>query len=378
VDDPRTFGRVAAANALNDVFAMGGRPLLALSITAFPEELPTESLAAVLAVQGRNEAREQRNEAVAQERSSRSRELAANALLNLAADPSLSLLLAIEAAETEPTPEAENALRQALLEPQPAAVLAGHDDSVGEVALSADGTLVATSSADGTARVWDAATGEPLAVLRGHRRDVSGVELAPDGGRILTWAQDGTARIWDARRGTPVRTLRDDPDESGRMTDATFGAGGGLVATASFLGGYVAVWDAATGRRISTLELAGESVVDDVDFTPDGERAVGVLQDGTTQLWEVRTGRTLAVLAGHETYVWAVDVSRDGRLLAYQVSDGGSDWTTLRVRDVATGEDLDDELTRFHQEVERFRLDGRVAVGQRPHEHDLRTRARYP
>ena len=36
VDDPRTFGRIAAANALNDVFAMGGRPLLALSVTAFP------------------------------------------------------------------------------------------------------------------------------------------------------------------------------------------------------------------------------------------------------------------------------------------------------------------------------------------------------
>ena len=49
VDDPRTFGRIAAANALNDVFAMGGRPLLALSVTAFPEELPTESLGEILA-----------------------------------------------------------------------------------------------------------------------------------------------------------------------------------------------------------------------------------------------------------------------------------------------------------------------------------------
>ena len=49
VDDPRTFGRIAAANALNDVFAMGGRPLLALSVTAFPEELPTEMLGEVLA-----------------------------------------------------------------------------------------------------------------------------------------------------------------------------------------------------------------------------------------------------------------------------------------------------------------------------------------
>jgi selenide,water dikinase len=47
VDDPAVFGRIAATNALNDVFAMGGSPLLALSIAAFPEELPTEVLAAV-------------------------------------------------------------------------------------------------------------------------------------------------------------------------------------------------------------------------------------------------------------------------------------------------------------------------------------------
>ena len=49
VDDPRTFGAIAATNALNDVFAMGGRPLLALSIAAFPEELPVEVLGEVLA-----------------------------------------------------------------------------------------------------------------------------------------------------------------------------------------------------------------------------------------------------------------------------------------------------------------------------------------
>ncbi len=47
VDDPALFGRIAATNALNDVFAMGGTPLLALSIAAFPEELPTELVAAV-------------------------------------------------------------------------------------------------------------------------------------------------------------------------------------------------------------------------------------------------------------------------------------------------------------------------------------------
>lgn len=47
VDDARTFGEIAAANAMSDVFAMGGRVLFALSIAAFPEELSREVLAEV-------------------------------------------------------------------------------------------------------------------------------------------------------------------------------------------------------------------------------------------------------------------------------------------------------------------------------------------
>jgi selenide,water dikinase len=49
VDDPRTFGEIAAANALSDVFAMGGRVLFALSIAAFPEALPREIMTEVFA-----------------------------------------------------------------------------------------------------------------------------------------------------------------------------------------------------------------------------------------------------------------------------------------------------------------------------------------
>ena len=49
VDDPRTFGEIAAANALSDVFAMGGRVLFALSIAAFPEDLPRDVLAEIFA-----------------------------------------------------------------------------------------------------------------------------------------------------------------------------------------------------------------------------------------------------------------------------------------------------------------------------------------
>jgi selenide,water dikinase len=48
VDDPRTFGEIAAANALSDVFAMGGRVLFALSIAAIPEDMPSDAFRAIL------------------------------------------------------------------------------------------------------------------------------------------------------------------------------------------------------------------------------------------------------------------------------------------------------------------------------------------
>jgi len=49
VDDPYDFGRIAAANALSDVYAMGGRPLTALNLVAFPlERLGPDVLAAIL------------------------------------------------------------------------------------------------------------------------------------------------------------------------------------------------------------------------------------------------------------------------------------------------------------------------------------------
>ena len=48
MDAPRDFGAVAAANALSDVYAMGGKPLTALSIVGFPDSLPAEVLAEIL------------------------------------------------------------------------------------------------------------------------------------------------------------------------------------------------------------------------------------------------------------------------------------------------------------------------------------------
>src|SRR6185437_7249864 len=48
VDDPATFGAIAAANALSDIYAMGGTPLFALNLVAFPDDLDREILTEIL------------------------------------------------------------------------------------------------------------------------------------------------------------------------------------------------------------------------------------------------------------------------------------------------------------------------------------------
>src|SRR5262249_54860410 len=79
--------------------------------------------------------------------------------------------------------------------------------------------------------------------------------------------------------------------------------------------------------------LQDQPVLYVADATPDGQGGAprtlldpnGLAGDGTTALTES-------------------DVSEDGRLLLYALADAGSDWTTLQVRDVATGKDLDDRI----------------------------------
>jgi selenide,water dikinase len=48
VDDPYAYGAIAAANAMSDVYAMGGEVMLALNVAAFPDDLPSETIAAIL------------------------------------------------------------------------------------------------------------------------------------------------------------------------------------------------------------------------------------------------------------------------------------------------------------------------------------------
>jgi hypothetical protein len=86
-------------------------------------------------------------------------------------------------------------------------VLAGHSGSVHSVAVSPDGTFVVTGGSDGTARIWDAATGEELHVLTGHTGAVYDVAVSPDGTFVVTGSMDQKVRMWDPATGAAGHVL---------------------------------------------------------------------------------------------------------------------------------------------------------------------------
>ena len=81
--------------------------------------------------------------------------------------------------------------------------------------FSPDGKRIVTASDDGTARVWDAQTGQPLTEPMKHGNVAVSAQFSPDGKRIVTASQDKTARVWDAQTGQPLT----EPYETRRRSD---------------------------------------------------------------------------------------------------------------------------------------------------------------
>ena len=88
----------------------------------------------------------------------------------------------------------------------PLTMLQGHMRSVLCVAISPDGSRLATSSEDGTVKLWDSQTGQEVLTLRGHTDIVPSVAFSPDGTQLATAGVDGTVQIREAGPRRPGRT----------------------------------------------------------------------------------------------------------------------------------------------------------------------------
>jgi WD40 repeat protein/serine/threonine protein kinase len=213
--------------------------------------------------------------------------------------------------------------------------LIGHTGHVNSAAFSQDGRRIVTGSADNTARIWDAATGRQLLQLTGHTRGVETAEFSPDGLRIVTAAIDKTARIWDAATG---KQLRQFDGHSEALSSARFSPDGGRVLSVSD-DLTARIWEVATGREIMVFK-GHTDPLESGRFSPDGARIVTTSIDQTARIWEVATGRQMTVLRGHTGLLLSAVFSPDGKRVATASFDD-----TARIWDAATG-------------VEEKRLDG--------------------
>ncbi|MDA2803785.1 WD40 repeat domain-containing serine/threonine protein kinase [Nocardiopsis suaedae] len=258
----------------------------------------------------------------------------------------------------------------------------GHATSVGPLAFSPDGNVLATVSLDSSVRVWDTVTGERVTVARGEDLWMSDVAFAPDGTTLavtgyseqggmvmlrdteswrvgdamirapeddypvngLAYSPDGSTlattssdrdvsvRLWDIGTGEEIRPL---PGEGSESFAVEFSPDGDILATGGPQG--MELWDTDTWEKRSTVGHA-ESVLF-VVFSPDGSTVATVSggSDSTIRLWDTATGERIASL-DHEHATTSATFSPDGAVLATGTATGGDDGA-LHLWDTGTWEE---------------------------------------
>lgn len=205
--------------------------------------------------------------------------------------------------------------------------LAGHRGWVRAIAVSPDGSTIASASDDGDLRFWNPDLRRTFARLTiGHGRLLA-LEYSPDGQLIALACQDGTVQLRDSTSGLLVRQWTS-PGRWG--TALAFDPTGSTLAVGDE-DGSVRVWDVSTGTERGFM-LGHSARVNSVRFSPDGSVIASASRDGEVVVWNAAEGHLVHRLTGHTTDVFAVLFSPDGQ----RVFSGSRDQSVV-VWDVRSG-----------------------------------------
>jgi WD40 repeat protein/serine/threonine protein kinase len=208
------------------------------------------------------------------------------------------------------------------------------------LALSPSGRQLAVSCFDhNEAYLYDVATGRLEAVLRGHSAPATSVAYRPDGKQVATGGNDQTIRLWDPATGQQTGLLKagSDPPNPDRNPLVAYNADGSRIASSAPEdgGGTSRLWDVTTGKEIAVLGEWQEGIVP-VAFSPDGKR-VAVSSREYVHLCDAVTGRQLAVLGPHAKRVVHLTYSPDGKRIASSAFDGS---TAIHLWDGESGKEV--------------------------------------
>ncbi|MGH3135810.1 MAG: WD40 repeat domain-containing protein, partial [Gaiellaceae bacterium] len=287
----------------------------------------------------------------------KARQLAASAKANLELDPELSILLALESAQTTRSHdgtvlrETEQAVHDALRVSRVLAVVpgVGRTTGNGHVAhFAPDGARFVVADVGGHgASIRDAGTGKRLVRLSGHSGEVLAVGYSPKGDVVATGAADGTARLWSAETGRLLHTLRAD----GAVLATTFDAAGGRLATVA-TDRAVRVWDVRSGRELRAFVGVHDRTDpafawgDGVAFVGHDRIAISPWASGSplspvvARIFDLSSGAEVGVVRrpGGNTGAREIGVSPDGTLLAASHGQTNPELDLYRLPD---GERLD-------------------------------------
>lgn len=173
----------------------------------------------------------------------------------------------------------------------------GHTDALHTLALSPDGSLLATGGYDQKIRLWDVASGSEVKVLTGHNGSINGLCFRPDGKVLASASADRTIKLWEVPSGTRLDTFS-------QPTKEQFAVAFSQDGKALFAGGAdnrARMWSISPKATEGTNPLlatkfAHEGTLLGLVLSPDGMTLLSAASDKTIKLWEAASLTERALL----------------------------------------------------------------------------------